>query len=261
MSQIKNLIANSYARELTNKEKKTYKAKTFYIPIFVIHPTGKRARSIWDFAARVNGRTINDELLPGPNLYNSMRQIQFRMRQHKILMKGTIYIQGAIERLIAIVKEMMVKVIHLIRNRTEIIDDFKLRAILIEVVRILNNRPLTLEEIDAYSDEILTPSSFIMMRTNLQDVPKSSHKICNLKKNREEIKKFTAIIWELWIKDYLPKINMRTKWFIRQESLKNGDLVLTVDTETGNSWRLGRVVGTKTGSQNQIREVEIALAL
>jgi Pao retrotransposon peptidase/Family of unknown function (DUF5641)/Integrase zinc binding domain len=167
------------------------------------------------------------------------------------------HMQGAVERMVGLVKKAMDLIIQSLKLRNENLTDFTLRAILMEVVGILNNRPLAPQMLDDI--ETLTPNSFLMMRTNLQEVPNKEAKILSLNKNWEEIRSFTAEIWKLWIKDYLPTILKREKWIETQEPLKEGDLVITIDTDVGHSWRLGRIIKIKTGSNDQVREVEVML--
>jgi hypothetical protein len=86
--QVKNLLKNNYARELSEQEIKEFTPKSYYIPIFFIHPANKRLRMIWDMAALIDGKSVNDQLLSGPNLYNNIVKILFQMREHQYLIKG-----------------------------------------------------------------------------------------------------------------------------------------------------------------------------
>lgn len=88
--QIHNLIRKNYARELTSDEISNYPPKTFYLPIFVTDPKSKRMRLIWDAAAKVSGKSLNDYLLPGPNLYNSLLSMLMKMREGVYMVKGDI---------------------------------------------------------------------------------------------------------------------------------------------------------------------------
>lgn len=100
--QINNLLAKNYARELKPDEIKNYSSKTFYIPLFITESATKRLRLIWDAAAKVNGMSLNDYLLPGPNLYNNLQTMLFKMREGKYLVKGDI---GEMFHQVFIIKE------------------------------------------------------------------------------------------------------------------------------------------------------------
>jgi hypothetical protein len=45
---------------------------------------------IWDLAAKIDGRLLNDFISPGPNLYNNLTEILFQMRENDYLCKGDI---------------------------------------------------------------------------------------------------------------------------------------------------------------------------
>ena len=43
---------------------------------------------IWDMACQINGKSVNDYLMNGPNLYSSLVKIQFQMQEFEILIKA-----------------------------------------------------------------------------------------------------------------------------------------------------------------------------
>lgn len=88
--QIDNLISKGYARKLKEEEIQTPVAKGFYIPIFITDPKTKRLRLIWDAAAKINGKSLNDYLLAGPNLYNDLVKLLQQLREGKFFVKGDI---------------------------------------------------------------------------------------------------------------------------------------------------------------------------
>jgi hypothetical protein len=169
------------------------------------------------------------------------------------------HMQGAVESLIKLVKSAMKKVLHMLKTRTEILNDFALRAILIEVAGLLNNRPLTLAPMDDLNNEFLTPNCFLMLRSNFQEIPYSDDKMQNITEHWEDVKQFTKILWQNWLMSYLPTLLEREKWNESVELLEEGDIVVTVDTTVSDSWRLGKILKIKPGSKDQVRQVEILL--
>ena len=85
---MENLLKKDYAEIVPYNELNVKHNKVFYIPTFFIQPKGKRTRFIWDAATKVNGKSLNDYLLPGPNLYNSYQKILFNMQEGRYLIKG-----------------------------------------------------------------------------------------------------------------------------------------------------------------------------
>lgn len=90
VAQVKNLLDKDYAVEVTPDEIHNVQHNVFYTPIFFIHPTGKRVRLIWDFSAKINGKSVNDFLLTGPNLYNNLTEILFKLREYPYIAKGDV---------------------------------------------------------------------------------------------------------------------------------------------------------------------------
>jgi len=85
---VENLLKKDYAEIVPYNELNVKHKKVFYIPTFFIQPKGKRTRFIWDAATKVNGKSLNDYLLPGPNLYNSYQKILSNMQEGRYLIKG-----------------------------------------------------------------------------------------------------------------------------------------------------------------------------
>lgn len=86
--QVNNLLKKGYAIELSKTEIENYTNKTFYIPVFFVQT--KRLRMIWDGASKVNGKSLNDFLITGPNLYNEIINILYNMRSKNILIVADI---------------------------------------------------------------------------------------------------------------------------------------------------------------------------
>lgn len=90
IEHVDNLLDNDYAEIVPDDEVDTDNDKALYLATFFIQPKNKRTRFIWDAAAKVDGISLNDCLLSGPNLYNSYLKIILQMREGKYLIKGDI---------------------------------------------------------------------------------------------------------------------------------------------------------------------------
>lgn len=170
------------------------------------------------------------------------------------------HMQGSVERMVGLVKETLKHSMLMIKDQIHNINDFTLRGILGEITGILNNRPIYIDETSENAFEIITPNNFLLMRNNYQETPPEvllgKHK---LKNNWDNVKKFTSTLWQKWSDFYLPTILSREKWINISEPLKLGDLVITVDNNVTDSWRLGRIVEIVEGSKGQVRRVTIKL--
>ena len=58
---------------------------------------------------------------------------------------------------------------------------------------------------------------------------------------------------------FILTILKREKWINKVEPLAIGDIVVTADPTVTNSWRLAKIIDTKLGSKNQVREVVLLL--
>jgi hypothetical protein len=75
-----------YARKLTKEEVAVITPKTWYLPHFgVQHPQKPgKVRIVFDAAAKSQGVSLNDNLLTGPDLLNSLGAILMRFRRNQV---------------------------------------------------------------------------------------------------------------------------------------------------------------------------------
>lgn len=86
--RIKHLLSNDFAKQVPNSEPAP---RTWYLPHFgVDNPNKKKLRLVFDAAAKVQGKSLNDYLLTGPDLLNSLFGIMLRFRENKVGVAGDI---------------------------------------------------------------------------------------------------------------------------------------------------------------------------
>ena len=62
----------------------------------------------------------------------------------------------------------------------------------------------------------------------------------------------------LWLLNFVPNMQRRTKWFKRRENLTEGDIVLVIDPKTKRChWNMGVVTKTYPGKDGHVRSVQI----
>lgn len=85
-------IEKGYLKKLTKIESNESSPRLWYLPHFgVIHPNKpSKLRIVFDAASKSNGVSLNDNLLTGPDLYNSLLKILMNFRIHKIGFVGDI---------------------------------------------------------------------------------------------------------------------------------------------------------------------------
>ena len=85
-NKIEDYINKGYAYKLSNEEANQVNDKVFYLPHFGVHNPNKpnKMRIVFDAAAKCHGSSLNDHLLTGPDLFNSLPGILFKFRQQKV---------------------------------------------------------------------------------------------------------------------------------------------------------------------------------
>lgn len=79
--QIRDLMSKGYAKKCDGTEDSC--AMAWYLPHFAVHNPNKpkKLRVVFDAAAKTNGVCLNDYLLEGPDLLQSLQRIMFRFRE------------------------------------------------------------------------------------------------------------------------------------------------------------------------------------
>jgi len=83
---IEDYVNKGYARVLSSEESEALTAKQWFLPHHPVlnpHKPGK-VRMVMDAAAQYEGASLNDKLLIGPDLLNSLVGVLLRFREHKV---------------------------------------------------------------------------------------------------------------------------------------------------------------------------------
>ncbi|XP_043475015.1 uncharacterized protein LOC122506767 [Leptopilina heterotoma] len=89
-ANMQSYIEKGYARRLTEKEINEDKNKVWYLPHFAaVNPQKpKKLRMFFVAASKSHGESLNDHLLKGPDLLNSLPGILFKFREKKVAIGG-----------------------------------------------------------------------------------------------------------------------------------------------------------------------------
>ncbi|XP_065077560.1 uncharacterized protein LOC135700833 [Ochlerotatus camptorhynchus] len=171
---------------------------------------------------------------------------------------GTPHMGGIWERMVRSVKEAM----RALDDGRKLTDEI-LVTTLAEAADMINMRPLTYLPQDSVETEALTPNHFLRGTVASADkqVDGGPTDFAEALRNIYKRSQYLADkMWERWIKEYLPTINQRSKWFDEQKPLNEGDLVFVVDGKNRKWWRRGIVEAVTKGSDGRIRQVNVRTA-
>lgn len=118
---------------------------------------------------------------------------------------------------------------------------------------------MKLDDIDINPEILEVKKDFIGTISERREIPvkieKSSHWFhLQLK----QWKRLADHFWSRWIREYLPTLTRRTKWFQKKEPLKIGDVVIVIDNALPrNSWPKGIIEEVNTSKDGQTRSATI----
>ena len=93
---------------------------------------------------------------------------------------------------------------------------------------LLNSRPLTYQTSNPEGETPLTPNHFLHGQIGCQFAPSAVDETqFNLKKQWRRVQELVQHFWQRWLKEWLPYIGKRTKWFQKKRRiLQSGTLLL-----------------------------------
>lgn len=135
----------------------------------------------------------------------------------------------------------------------QVLTDETLLTLLCMCESIINHRPLTAASPDATDLNPLTPSDLIAPKMSLQDIAMDTPSNEKSRQRWRQLAYLASVFWSRWTKEYLPDLNLRSKWLKETRGLKKGDLVLVQDISAPrNQWPLGRVITTPNKDQRSV---------
>ncbi|XP_058448925.1 uncharacterized protein LOC131428882 [Malaya genurostris] len=165
---------------------------------------------------------------------------------------ATPHMGGVWERLVRSVKTAIGALLDAPRKP----DDETLLTILCEAEMMINSRPLTYVPLESAEQEALTPNHFLLGSSNgkkvLPIVPVDRGE--TLRSSWNLARHLCDEFWKRWVKEYLPVITRRCKWFDEVKDIAVGDLVVVVSGTARNQWVRGRVIDVVPGQDGRVRQ-------
>lgn len=164
---------------------------------------------------------------------------------------------GSWERLVQSTKKVLSYTLHEEAPKVE-----TLRSLLIEAECIVNSRPLTELPLENKSDEPLTPNHFLIGTMNSTQTPgEDDGRLWCHRKQWRIAQQLKNRFWKQWIREYLPTLTRRSKWFEKVKPIMVGDLVLVVDDSLSRKhWIKGLVTQVFMATDGQVRSAKVKTA-
>lgn len=142
------------------------------------------------------------------------------------------------------------------------LDTTGLRTALYEVMATVNSRPLAVNSPNDPNEPMVTPNHLLTMKNGQpSSLPGSfSDQDTYSRKMWRRVQLFAETFWKRWKASYLTNISLRQRWENKQPNVKIGDVVLLIEEDTRNNWRMGIVEGVKPGPDGLVRKVTLRLA-
>ena len=138
------------------------------------------------------------------------------------------------------------------------LEEFDLLTLVTKIEGILNDHPITSL---ASSPEDLSALTLSMVLTGSLRMGVAPGVFMKSDKYRQLWRKtqyLADIFWSQWLKEYLPLLQPRQKWFATSRNLQPGDLVLVVDeTVKHGCWPKAIVEEVMPDSNNLVRRVKV----
>ena len=142
-----------------------------------------------------------------------------------------------------------------------LVDEETLRTFLVEVEKILNDRPITPVSSDPQDLEALTPNHILLLRRNPSNPPEVFEEEDQYKARWKHVHLLANEFWQRWTKEYLQTLQERQKWLHPKPNFKVGDLVLVTEKNVPRGqWPKGLIEQTFPDSEGKVRQVTVRTA-
>lgn len=159
---------------------------------------------------------------------------------------------GVWERMIRTTRKILTP---LLKDQT--VDDEGLTTLFCMVESIINGRPLTVNSDDPGDLVALTPNDLLLPGTPMLPQGIFEERDLYCRRRWRQIQYLANVFWRRWMKEYLPTLQVRSKWLESKRNLTEGDIVLLVEETARSSWPLARVLETYPGEDGHVRSAKV----
>ena len=158
---------------------------------------------------------------------------------------------GVVESMVKSVKTALKKLTH-----DRVMNEEEYRTFLMETQNLINSRPLwppnegESDDPPITCNDLLRPKGLNRHPDHLnQGSPRSRYNY---------IQRLCDEWWRIWLKNFLPNLQVRNKWWKSRESLEIGDVVLLIDPNISRGkWHMGKILEVFPSLDGRIRSVRV----
>lgn len=163
---------------------------------------------------------------------------------------------GVWERMIRSIRRILAAVMN-----QQVVDDEAFHTFIVEVERILNDRPLLRNASQVDDLDPLTPSKLLLLHSNSCIPPGVFVDRDRYNRRWRQAQLLANTFWKRWIREYLPTLQRRQKWLQQKRNLSVKDLVLLVDKDCPRGeWPMAVVEEVYPDDKGIVRHVMVRTA-
>lgn len=139
-----------------------------------------------------------------------------------------------------------------------VLTPFELYTVLLEIVNLVNQRPIGRIPNDPDDGSYLCPNDILLGRSS-SNTPQGPFKPTKNPKNRVEfIQRIVDTFWKRWTNDVFPSLMLRKKWSTSRRDVRVNDIVMTVEENAvRGKWTIGRITSVHPGADSKVRNVTL----
>ena len=143
----------------------------------------------------------------------------------------------------------------------QILTSFELYTCLLEVMNLVNQRPIGRLPNDPDDGSYICPNDMLLGRAT-SDVPQGPFKKTkDLRCRVELVQNIVDSFWKRWRRDVLPVLVPRKKWNQETYNSKVGDIVVVLDNNLVRAnWTIGRIIEVYTSKDGRVRNIKVKTA-
>ena len=170
------------------------------------------------------------------------------------------HMAGVWERKVGSVKKVLTAALQMYTHHNLSGDEFS--TLVKEAEAIVNSTPLA--EIESSPDEPYPVSPAMLL--NQREFPVSNQTFTEKdlmaygKRRWRRVQVLADVFWDMWKKQYISELHLRTKWLRPTRNVMVGDVVIIKEASPRPSWPIGIVHETLPGADGLVRKAIIRLA-